>query len=539
MVDNRIFRLAKYYVDLLKNVKQTSSQPGGNKITHSPFFTSLNLWKTTHEQNLEIANGCTKKWIENSKIIPLKGRVEMRIGDAKKGGSVKWKDVYLARDLHEESWDREIKSEATDLFWECAGDLESRFSKTMGKKKKKEQYLYFASASPQKFIQDEKEFSIDMEKLENDMRRASQELKRSWLKDVEFSFRALRKEKYFINSEDSQIFTNELQYKMIIEVKAQDKDNFLIPHYSVINGKDFSQIPSFEDMMRRGNILVEELEEILKAPLEKNGAFTSILDGENTGVIMHEAVGHGLEAHRLYGEGSWLDTKNTLFKDKIGKKIAPDFLTLHDDPTREFFNDIPINGHYLFDDEGTPSRKVTLFENGVLKEYLHTRESAGFKNIESNGHCRSDQDNPPCSRMGILFLESSNAVPFAELKRSLRKELVKRNKPYGLVFNKTSGGLVLPEESFYNTYPANVFRIYQNGKMQRVRGVYVVGTPYQTLNNILQTSDELGLFNGFCGAESGTIPCSEIAPASLVKSVEINQIPRESCYEEVSKNIFD
>ena len=93
---------------------------------------------------------------------------------------------------------------------------------------------------------------------------------------------------------------------------------------------------------------------------------------------------------------------------------------------------------------------------------------------------------------------------------------------------ETQGGETLPDESIYNTYPLNIFQIYPNGEQRRVRGIYIVGTPHQTLMNIIRTSNETGVFNGFCGAESGLIAAAEIAPYALVNSLEVNRIPYTS-----------
>jgi|TARA_B100001971_G_C18195418_1_gene541142 predicted Zn-dependent protease len=283
-------------------------------------------------------------------------------------------------------------------------------------------------------------------------------------------------------------------------------------------------IPCYDDIMARGETLTSELLDIIKAPLEKNDTLPVILDGENTGVVFHEVIGHSLEAHRMQ-EDEWGDV-TTLFKDKIGEKVAPEFITLYDDPTRQ-----ELDGHYQFDEDGVRSQKVMLVENCVLKNYLHSRESAGYFKTRSNGHARAYGSHTPTPRMSNLFVESNNRVSFDELVESLRKECVDQKKPYGLLMEGTNGGLTLPEECFFNTFPSNVFRVYANGKTERVRGAYIVGTPLQVLNNFIQTSDRYSTFSGNCGAESGWIPSVEIAPDALVKSLEINRIPMSSYYK--------
>lgn len=539
MVDQKVIRLAKEYIDLLQNAEQTSEQPGEQKITHKPFFTSMSIWNIPEEHRIEVINGGTKHWETPSKISPLSGRIEMRMGDPVKGGSVESVKVGLPRNFYKDALDKEILFEARELFWNCAEDLESKFSDTLGRKRQKGKYIYFSKEKPNQYIGEDKKFDVDLEQLRQTFEKASRELQRPWLKDVELFIQASKKEKYFLNSEGTLIFGSGIQYIIRLDMSAIDEENFVIPHSARWVGEDFSQIPSYEEIMKIGHQTRNELEKILKAPLQRNGEYPVILDAENTGVIAHETTGHGLEGHRLQEGADFIEDKNSLFKGKIGKRIAPSFLSLYDDPLIDTFRGAPVNGHYLFDEEGVSAQKVQLIENGVLKNYLHSRQSAGYFETQSNGHCRASEGIEPSPRMGVLVLDSSKTVSSKKLKEELIKECVRQNKPYGLMLKGSTGGWVIPEESLYNTRPAHIFRVYQDGKTERVQGIHIVGTPYQTLSNITMTGKTKGIFNGYCSAGSGTIPSAEIAPSSLVKSLEVSQIDKDESYMEVYDSPFD
>ena len=92
----------------------------------------------------------------------------------------------------------------------------------------------------------------------------------------------------------------------------------------------------------------------------------------------------------------------------------------------------------------------------------------------------------------------------------------------------------MPTESHFETYPSKVIRVYRNGREELRRGIYVVGTPYQVISNIIQTSDCSDVASGTCGAESGWVPAAERAPHALIGSLEINEILKDK-YEEMKE----
>src|SRR5262249_7340061 len=127
------------------------------------------------------------------------------------------------------------------------------------------------------------------------------------------------------------------------------------------------------------------------------------------------------------------------FTKRIGQKVVPDFISVTDDPTRRNYGDVPLNGYYLFDEEGQPAQKVNLVEGGVLKAFLMGRSPIqGFPH--SSGHGRAMQGLKPVARQGNLIVDSSKQVSFEELRKRLIDEVKSRGKPYGLLFEEISGG---------------------------------------------------------------------------------------------------
>ena len=519
MANKKIFEIIEEYLNELMKAKYKPKVPNGQKIIYKPFFSSIQL-KDLKKFSLKITNGGTID-IEPYFKPSYTGRIEMRMGDYEKGGGVSYESFNLPNNLEESSSLIELWQSGTACFWKCVDDYNKRYSKTFGRNNLREKYVYFSKETPIAFIGSEKRVSFDFEGLEEKLKKVSRNLSQN-KKIIEsvVDFKLTNEERYFINSEGSKIFTSYLRYFLGIEMQAADSDNLLISHYAHYSGMDLSKLPGYNQLMEAGEKVVKELVDILKAPIQKHDTLPTILDSHNHGIIWHEVFGHGVEGHRMQEDES--GEKTRWFDGKIGAMVAPEFLSVYDDPT-----DKNLDGFYLFDEEGVKAKKVDLIVNGILTNFLHSRQSAGFFRTKSNGHSRGNEDEEPCPRMSNIKVVSSNKVSLDELKENLIKECYSQKKEYGLLLEQCTEGFSSIEESYFNTTPVNIRRIYPDGKTQRVRRIYIVGTPYETMRNIIQTSDREGVFNGFCNAESGLIPSTETAPDALVRSLEVDVIPRK------------
>jgi len=177
----------------------------------------------------------------------------------------------------------------------------------------------------------------------------------------------------------------------------------------------------------------------------------------------------------------------------------------------------------VFDDEGQPARRVQLVDDGVLKTFLMSRLPVASV-AESNGHGRAETGKMPTGRQGNLIVTSTKMVLDTELREMLKAEAKKQGKAYGLFFEDISSGFAVTTRrspQAFQVIPLVVYRVYVDGRPDElVRGVSIVGTPQAALSSIMATGDHQDVFNGECGAESGTIPVSAVAPAMLIRSIE-------------------
>jgi predicted Zn-dependent protease len=284
-------------------------------------------------------------------------------------------------------------------------------------------------------------------------------------------------------------------------------------------------MPSEAEVMETAQRLVGELEALISAPLVEPYIGPAILVNRASGVFFHEIFGHRMEGHRQKSEA-----EGQTFTKKVNEQILPEFISVIDDPTLQVFNGTDLRGYYKYDDEGASAQRVTLVENGVLKNFLMSRSP--IENFtSSNGHGRRQHGYDVVSRQGNLIIESSSTVPYDTLREMLIEECQRQEKPYGLIFYDISGGFTHTGRrgpQAFKVLPLLVYRVYPDGRPDEVvRGVDIVGTPLTSFSKIVVTGNDYGVFNGTCGAESGMIPVSAVSPSILVSEIEVEKRRKE------------
>ncbi len=239
--------------------------------------------------------------------------------------------------------------------------------------------------------------------------------------------------------------------------------------------------------------------ELLSASAPKAGTFPVILDQELAGVFIHEAVGHAVEAdHVLEG--------NSILAGKIGEQIASPLITAYDDPSLHEY------GYYPFDDEGAESKRTTLIENGVLKSFLHSRETAGklggtSRNSRAQGYSR------PVIRMSNTFIApADDGMEFEEMLGELKN---------GIYLKGSRGGQVNPGEGVFQFNAERGF-IVENGELTTpLRDVSLSGHTLEILNSVGAVGNDIELNSGRCGKAGQLVPVTDGAPHVLVRKAVV------------------
>jgi predicted Zn-dependent protease len=332
---------------------------------------------------------------------------------------------------------------------------------------------------------------------------------------------AQREIKYFVNSEGTVLRHGRNFARVMIVARGKAFDGMELATTDSFEAEDPSGLPNEAALLAAVDHAGRDLEALLKAPVVEPYLGPAILSGKASGVFFHEIFGHRIEGHRQRDE-----SEGQTFTKSLNAPILPEFLSVVFDPTLHRAGKVDLNGWYDYDDEGVKARPVTLVENGILKTFLMSRTPIqGFP--ASNGHGRKQAGVDAVSRQSNLIVQSNRAVSDARLREMLIEEVKKAGKPYGLYFDAITGGYTTTSRrglQAFKVIPLVVYRVYPDGRPDElVRGADIVGTPLSSFAKILATSDKADVFNGYCGAESGSIPVSAVSPAILVSELEIQK----------------
>lgn len=237
----------------------------------------------------------------------------------------------------------------------------------------------------------------------------------------------------------------------------------------------------------------------LSAPRAPVGEMPIVISAEAGGTMIHETVGHSLEADAIQKGISpvYSNKKNTL--------VASSLITVIDDPTLS-----GRRGSYAFDDEGIKSSPTVLIEHGVLKTYLYDIATARKDGVPSNAHGRRQSYRQrPIPRMSNTFIKSGTDNP-REIINSISDGLLVKKMGGGQV-NTATGDFVFEVEEGYRI---------QNGKIKElVRGANLLGNGPEVLKSIDRVGNDLGWGLGTCGKEGQGVPVSDAQPTLRIKKL--------------------
>jgi TldD protein len=227
-----------------------------------------------------------------------------------------------------------------------------------------------------------------------------------------------------------------------------------------------------------------------------------VLGAGESGILLHEAMGHAFEAD--------FNRKNlSIFSDKMGEKIAEDFVNIVDDGT------IPVNrGTLNFDDEGNPTEKTILVNNGILTSYLHDRISSKYYKVDPTGNGRRESfRHIPMPRMRSTYMENGPHT---------RGEIIASVKNGVYVDSFSNGEVHIGQGDF--TFFVKFGYIIENGKLTKpIKDINIIGNGPQALADIVMAADDFAIDNGVwtCGKNGQGAPVSMGIPTVKIKKLTV------------------
>lgn len=314
---------------------------------------------------------------------------------------------------------------------------------------------------------------------------------------VGVSLREVKKNILILNSEGLCQNQERKYLRYMVSVTAEDKgERFMATEapgfsgevnlFSVINPENLAEVTANRALL------------MLHAGYISGGVMPVVLGNGFGGVIFHEACGHLLETEAIRKKAS-------PFVGKVGEKIAHEKLTAIDT------GDIPqAYGSLTYDDEGHPTQKTILIENGVLKNYLSDRLGALETNSPLTGSGRRESYRyPPVARMRNTYI-AAGEDQFEDMIQSI---------DFGLYAKKMGGGSVNPATGEFNFAVEEGYVIRKGKIAEPVRGCTLIGRGEEILPKISMIGKDLEISAGTCGASSGLIPVTVGQPTLKVDAI--------------------
>ena len=269
--------------------------------------------------------------------------------------------------------------------------------------------------------------------------------------------------------------------------------------------RDFSYFtPAIVDEVAK--IAVERVTVMFDAVKPPAGEMPVVLGPGVTGILLHEAIGHGMEA-------DFNRKKTSTYSTMIGKKVAEPEVTIIDDATNS-----NLLGAINVDDEGTPGKRTVLVDKGILSSYMHDRISARFYSVEPTGNGRRESyQHYVQPRMRNTYMLPGPATP-DEVIRSVKK---------GIYIQDVANGQVKIGEGDFAFYVSQG-RMIEDGKLTApIKDVNIMGNGPKMLSNVTMVANDLEMFKGgtgACGKGGQSVPVGFGLPTILVKSMTVGGV---------------
>lgn len=320
------------------------------------------------------------------------------------------------------------------------------------------------------------------------------------IKHHKIVFTEIKKTILVITTEDTH-FKEERNYCRVGVLVVAEKDGRLERGYEV-TGKalPFEKVKDLEELLSISERASDLAVMMLSARRVPAGVMPVVISGQAGGTMIHEAVGHGLEADHAE-EGL------SVYSGKIGERVASSLITVIDDPTIE-----GLYGYYLVDDEGVPAQRTILIENGVLKDFLYDRFTALKFGKKSNGHGRRESYRCiPIPRMSNTFIQ----------KGFHKSEEILKSIDKGILVKKMGGGEVNPLTGDFVFEVREGYYIEKGEIAYPVKGATLVGNGPKVLEIIDMVGEDLSFEQGTCGKDGQSVPVSDGQPTLRIPELTV------------------
>jgi hypothetical protein len=342
-----------------------------------------------------------------------------------------------------------------------------------------------------------------------------------------------------------------------VEISASSlaADGRRVWDHDLVTVLETSQLPAEQELARRTDKIAADVDALSKAPAGDDYTGPVLFEQEAAAQMMAQSLTDAIRLQRkpiappgANVQGS--ERIESVWVSRVGSKVLPEWLSLTDDPHETAFRGTVLAGHYDVDDEGVPAQRVTIVENGVLKQFLFSRQPVRSFNA-SNGHGRLPGGfGSEAAAIGNLFVQASQTVPEAQMKGKLLEAVKAAGLKYGMLIRKIdfpstanlqesqSMARDLQASGYARTLNAPIlaYRVYPDGREELVRALHFKEFSAKDLREIKVASDQPFVLNymnngssfDVLGLTTDATSSSVICPSLLFDSVDIGRAEEQA-----------
>ena len=326
--------------------------------------------------------------------------------------------------------------------------------------------------------------------------------------------------RYLVNSEGTRTLQPSVLVSVEIDAGAEASDGMRLRHWIPFNAGSFDQLPPVENITKAIRQMGVDLTALRAAPvLDADYSGPVLFTGQASAEMFARVLAPNLSGQRLpLSDQQQAQTVRSELLDRMNRPVLPRFLSVFDDPTAQRIGDQELLGHYQVDDQGVPARRVSLIEQGVLKNFLMSRRPS--KDMpQSNGHGRSGIPGRETAQIGNLFIQSTEGKSYDDLKQQLIKMCQEENLQYGILIKALIGDGRSPIGM-----PVLTYKVYvSDGHEELIRGAFAQGIPIRSLRQIEAVGNDASVVNRLAGSNELPTPTSIVAPSVLLEEVELKR----------------
>jgi TldD protein len=410
---------------------------------------------------------------------------------------------------------------ATDAAYKQAVEQFARKRAFVQNKTRGEQIPDFSKESPVTAVSARRGLDIDKPRWEKQVRDWSAIFRD--FPDVEESSVVLEAQlihRYLVNSEGTRTFQPMVLVSVEIDAGTEAPDGMRLRHWIPFNVGGLDQLPSPQEIGKAIRQMATELTALRSAPvLDADYSGPVLFTGQASAEMFARVLVPNLSGQRLpLSDQQQAQTTRSELMDRMNRPVLPRFLSVFDDPTTQRIGTQELLGHYQVDDQGVPARRVSLIEQGVLKNFLMSRRP-GKDMPQSNGHGRSGIPGRETAQIGNLFIQSSEGKNYEDLKQQLIKICREENLQYGLLIKALVGDGRSPIG-----LPVLTYKVYvEDGREELIRGAFAQAIPIRSLRQIEAVGNDSFVVNRLAGSNELPTPTSIVAPSVLLEEVELKR----------------